>query len=108
MNKVEQFYKLRDCEDYFQFFEIEYDKALVDVKRFHILKEYGTLIKDGFIKYANDENSLMKFLNYSLLKVYGAFKSGYSPSAAQIWQTHLKAGGCGGCATTSQGGGCGC
>jgi nitrogenase-stabilizing/protective protein len=107
MGQIEQFYKLRDCEDYFRFFGIEYDKHLIEVKRFHILKEYGTLIKDAFQKYSDDEGSLMKFLNYSLLKVYGAFKSGYNPSAAEIWQTHLKKGGCGSCAS-SQGGSCGC
>ena len=38
------FYELTDAEDYFNFFELEYDKKLVNVKRFHILKEYGSLI----------------------------------------------------------------
>ena len=107
MKDIEQFYQLQDCEDYFEFFGIEYDKRVVAIKRLHILKEYGTLIQDAFKKYANDEKHLMQFLNYSLLKVYGAFKSGHNPSAADIWQTHLKAGGCASC-TPSQGGGCGC
>ncbi|MEJ2372422.1 MAG: nitrogenase-stabilizing/protective protein NifW, partial [Sulfurimonas sp.] len=51
MNTIEksldEFYELTDAEDYFDFFDLEYDAKLVNVKRFHILKEYGTLIKTG-------------------------------------------------------------
>ena len=47
MGTVEEFYKLRDTEDFFNFFGIEFDQKLINVKRFHMMKEYGSLIKKG-------------------------------------------------------------
>lgn len=104
-----EFQELTDAEDYFEFFEIEYDSSLVNVKRFHILKEYGTLIKTGFENLINDENRLLDFLKFSLLKVYGDFKNGYAPSAADVWDMFKdgKLSGCLSC-TPTQGNSCGC
>ncbi len=45
MQTVNDFYKLRDTEDFFNFFGLEFDQKLINVKRFHMMKEYGTLIK---------------------------------------------------------------
>lgn len=106
---LDEFYELTDAEDYFDFFDLEYDPSLVNVKRFHILKEYGTLIKTGFDNLKDDEDRLMDFLKFSLLKVYGDFKNGYAPSAADVWNMFEegKLSGCASC-TPVQGNSCGC
>ena len=109
MKTLEDFYHLRNAEDYFEFFEMDYDKKLVNVKRFHIMKEYGNLIKKGMAGFANNEPMLLDFLKFSLLKVYGEYKSGHAPSAADVWNMFAtgKLGGCMSC-TPTQGNSCGC
>ncbi len=32
-----------------------------------------------------DEERLLDFLKFSLIKVYADFKNGYAPSAADVW-----------------------
>ena len=106
---LDEFYELTDAEDYFIFFDLEYDANLVNVKRFHILKEYGTLIKTGMANLQNEEVRLLDFLKYSLLRVYGEFSNGYAPSAADVWDMFKdgKLSGCMSC-TPSPGNSCGC
>lgn len=113
MQTVDDFYKLRDTEDFFNFFGLEFDQKLINVKRFHMMKEYGSLIKKGLDSIA-DENKLLEFLKFSLLRVYGDYKTGHSPSAADVWNMYEtgKLDGCSSCGTsntgTTQGGSCGC
>ena len=109
MQTLENFYTLQDAEDYFEFFGVEFDKHIVEVKRFHIMKEYGTLIKKGFANFTNDEKQLMDFLKFALIKVYMDFKNGHAPSAAEVWGMieDGKAKGCLACAL-SEGGNCDC
>lgn len=109
MKTLEDFYQLRNAEDYFEFFEMDYDKRLVNVKRFHIMKEYGTLIKKGMAGFTNNEPLLLDFLKFSLLRVYADYLSGHAPSAAEVWEM-FKDGepkGCLAC-VTSKGGNCDC
>lgn len=108
MKTIDEFYRLTNTEDYFNFFNIEYDQKLINVKRFHIMKEYGNLIKKGLSSIA-EENKLMDFLKFSLLRVYMDFKNGYAPSAAQVWNMFEKGNlsGCSSC-SSSTGGNCGC
>ena len=107
--KIEEFYELTDAEDYFEFFHIEYDKQLVNVKRFHMLKEYGTLIKTGIENIKDDEARLLDFLKFSLLKVYGDYQNGHAPSAADVWNMFKdgKLSGCLSCVPAG-GGSCAC
>lgn len=113
MNTIEksldEFYELTDAEDYFDFFDLEYDASLVNIKRFHILKEYGTLIKTGMQNLGGQDERLLDFLKYSLLKVYGEFANGYAPSAADVWDMFKdgKLSGCMSC-TPQAGNSCGC
>lgn len=106
---IDKFYDLTDAEDYFDFFELEYDSHLVNVKRFHILKEYGSMIKTGFTNLKEEEERLLDFLKFSLIKVYGDFKNGYAPSAADVWGMFKdgKLSGCMSC-TPQAGNSCGC
>lgn len=109
MKTLEDFYHLRNAEDYFEFFEMDYDKRLVNVKRFHIMKEYGTLIKKGMAGFAHDEPLLLDFLKFSLLRVYADYLSGHAPSAAEVWEM-FKDGepkGCLAC-VSAKGGSCDC
>ena len=112
MGTVEEFYKLRDTEDFFNFFGIEFDQKLINVKRFHMMKEYGSLIKKG-LESISEEDKLLDFLKFSLLRVYGDYKNGHSPTAAEVWNMYEtgKLGGCSSCgtsSTSSTGGSCGC
>ncbi|HHB94800.1 MAG TPA: nitrogen fixation protein NifW [Campylobacterales bacterium] len=108
---INDFYTLKNAEDYFNFFGIEYDEHLINVKRFHIMKEYGTLIRTGIKNIEQDNEKLIDFLKFSLLRVYGDFKNGYAPSAADVWGMfeNEKLSGCASCTpTSSQGGNCAC
>ena len=110
---LDSFYELTDAEDFFEFFGIEYDEQLVNVKRFHIMKEYGSLIKTGMQNLTEDEIQLLDFLKFSLLRVYGDYKNGHAPSAADVWDMFSdgKLSGCLSCTPTdtqAQGGSCAC
>ena len=72
-------------------------------------RKYGTLIKTGITNLALQEEKLLDFLKYSLLKVYGKFTSGYAPSAADVWDMFKdgKLSGCMAC-TPQPGNSCGC
>lgn len=106
---LEDFYELTDAEEYFDFFNLSYDKSLVNTKRFHILKEYGILIKKGLINLSTQEEKLLDFLKYSLLNVYGKFANGYTPNAADVWDMFKdgKVSGCIAC-TPQAGTNCAC
>ena len=45
MKSIDEFYKLTDAEDYFDFFGVAYEKHIVEVKRFHIMKKFGELVE---------------------------------------------------------------
>ncbi len=109
MKTLEEFYRLRTAEDYFEFFGIEYDQKIVSVKRFHIMKEYGDLIKKGIANFNGDEKYLMDFFKFALIRVYMDYKQGHAPSAAEVWGMieNGQAKGCLACAL-SQGGNCDC
>lgn len=113
---LKDFYSLRDTEDYFRFFDIKFDQALINVKRFHMMKEYGTLIKKG-LESIKEESQLLEFLKFSLLRVYGDYKNGHAPSAADVWNMYKtgKLDGCSSCGISTnmtefnlKGGSCGC
>ena len=109
MQTLENFYKLKNAEDYFDFFGVAYEKHIVEVKRFHIMKEYGSLVKKGFANFTGDEKYLMDFFKFALIKVYSDYKNGHAPSAAEVWGMieEGKVKGCLACAS-SQGGNCAC
>lgn len=107
--EIKDFYKLEDTEDYFNFFELEFDQTLINVKRFHIMKEYGSLIKKG-INSISLEYKLLKFLKFSLLRVYGDYKNGHCPSAADVWKLYEggRLDGCSSCGTSKKESSCAC
>jgi len=100
MNRYDEFKSLSDTEDYLDFFDIEYNERLVYVKRFHIMKKYGEMIAKGEEK-LQDEEKLLDFYKFALLSVYKNFENGYSPSAADIWNTYDNPSACSTCSTSS-------
>ncbi|MDR0579086.1 MAG: nitrogenase-stabilizing/protective protein NifW [Campylobacteraceae bacterium] len=104
MKTLREFYELKYAEDYFNFFEINFDTHILNVKRFHIMREYGTLIKKGLAHFKSDEERLLDFLKFTLIRVYADYKNGRSPSAAEVWGMYDK--GCFSCA--QKGGECAC
>ena len=60
MQTLENFYKLKNAEDYFDFFGVAYEKHIVEVKRFHIMKEYGSLVKKVFANFTGDEKLCLR------------------------------------------------
>ncbi len=108
MATIEQFYALKYAEDYFKFFGIDYDQVLVSNKRLHILREYSKLVRTGLENLKDQEERLLDFLKFALLRVYGDFKGGYAPRAAEVWDM-FKDGKPKGCLACSlQGGNCDC
>lgn len=101
MSRLEEFDKLSDTEEFFDFFDIEYDERLVYVKRFHIMKKYGEMLeKAAQAKFESDEK-LLDYYKFALISVYKNFENGYSPSAAEIWDTFDKPSACGTCSTST-------
>lgn len=100
MSRYEEFKSLSDAEEYFDFFDLEYNERLVYVKRFHIMKKYGEMIAKGAEK-ITDEEKLLSFYEFALLSVYKNFENGYSPSAADIWNTYDNPSACSTCSTSS-------
>ncbi|MDY6901277.1 MAG: nitrogenase-stabilizing/protective protein NifW [Cyanobacteriota bacterium] len=60
---LEEFKKLVNTEDYFQFFGLEYDQKVVHVNRLHILQKFSEYIKeiDNSKVQLNDEERLGKY-----------------------------------------------
>jgi nitrogenase-stabilizing/protective protein len=62
---LDNFKKLTDAEEYFEFFELPYDRNLVNVNRLHILKQYSNL---------SQEEKLSQYRD-ALLRAYEVFLS---------------------------------
>ncbi len=73
---LEQFKKITDAEQYFQFFELEYDQHFVNVNRLHILKKFSLLIEaiDETFTELDEQEKLSKY-GEALAEAYELFKS---------------------------------
>lgn len=101
MNKLEEFNTLTDTEEYFDFFDLDYDERLLYVKRFHILKKYGEMIAKAQEENLMSDEKKLEFYKFALITVYKNFENGYSPSAAEIWDTFDKPSACSTCSTST-------
>jgi nitrogenase-stabilizing/protective protein len=97
--KLEDFYKITDADEYFEFFDIDYDQRLIDSKRFHLMRKFGELIEKTKTLSEEDEERLLGFYRFALLRVYKDFETGYNPSAADVWGMFDKPSPCFTCAT---------
>lgn len=90
--KLKEFYKLKELEEYLEFFGIEYDERLVNTKRLHILKSFAEMVKK--INGIEDEEKLLELYKFALLAAYKNFEAGFSPSAADVWNMFERKSGC--------------
>lgn len=101
MRTLAEFKKMTDAEDFFDFFDIEYDERLVQVKRFHIMKKFGELVEKAQGHDFGSDEKLLEYYKFALITVYKNFENGYSPSAADVWNMFDKPSACGTCSTSS-------
>lgn len=101
MSALAEFETLTDTEEFFDFFDLEYDERLVYVKRFHIMKKYGEMVEKAKEKDFGSDQKLLDFYKFALITVYKNFENGYSPSAAEIWDTFDKPSACSTCSTST-------
>ena len=102
MGALAEFETLTDTEEFFDFFDLEYDERLVYVKRFHIMKKYGEMVEKAKEKDFGSEQKLLDYYKFALITVYKNFENGYSPSAAEIWDTFDKPSACSTCSTSTE------
>ncbi len=101
MSALAEFETLTDTEEFFDFFDLDYDERLVYVKRFHIMKKYGEMVEKAKEKDFGSDQKLLDFYKFALITVYKNFENGYSPSAAEIWDTFDKPSACSTCSTST-------
>ncbi|MGF1485693.1 MAG: nitrogenase-stabilizing/protective protein NifW [Prochloraceae cyanobacterium] len=70
------FEKIVNAEDYFQFFELEYDRRFVNVNRLHILKQFSLSIEEIESSFPdlNEGEKLNKYRE-ALAAAYQVFES---------------------------------
>lgn len=100
METLAEFQKITDAEDFFDFFNIDYDERLVQVKRFHIMKKFGELVEKAKGHDMGSDQKLLEYYKFALISVYKNFENGYSPSAADVWAMFDKPSACGTCSTS--------
>lgn len=93
---------LVNAEDFFEYFGIEYDERLVNTKRLHILREFGILRAKIDAQSIENELKREEFYKVALLSIYGAYKNGHAPNAAEVWGMFERTGGCLSCSTVGQ------
>lgn len=100
MGTLEEFEKITDTEDFFDFFDLEYDERLIRVKRFHIMKKFGEMAEKAKGHDLGSDEKLLEYYKFALITVYKNFENGYSPSAADVWEMFDKPSACGTCSTS--------
>lgn len=69
---LEQFHRLRDAEQYFEFFDLPYEPKVVSVNRLHILRKFSTLMEEVEAK-TIDEGETLEGLRSALSQAYSTF-----------------------------------
>lgn len=73
---LDDFNKITDAEDYFEFFQLPYDRNFVNVNRLHILKKFSQFIDEINASSADlsEEEKLNKYRD-ALIQAYEVFLS---------------------------------
>lgn len=82
MQTTRDFERITSAEGFFEFFDLEYDEAILKTKRYAILKLFSDLVAHPP---QLDEQKILEYYRFMLLQVYGKFALGYNPSAADVW-----------------------
>ncbi len=101
MGTLDEFQKITDTEEFFEFFDLAYDERLVNSKRFHIMKKFGEMAEKAKGHDMGSDEKLLEYYKFALISVYKNFENGYSPSAADVWEMFDKPSACGTCSTST-------
>ncbi len=101
MGTLNEFQKITDTEEFFEFFDLAYDERLVNSKRFHIMKKFGEMADKANGHDMGCDDKLLEYYKFALISVYKNFENGYSPSAADVWAMFDKPSACGTCSTST-------
>lgn len=101
MNRLAEFHQLSSANDFFDFFNIEYDKELLASKRLHILKFFGQMVAKIEENRDTTDEKILDFYKFALIAVYKNYENGFSPSAADVWNMFENPSACMTCATMS-------
>ncbi|MDX2213948.1 MAG: nitrogenase-stabilizing/protective protein NifW [Oculatellaceae cyanobacterium bins.114] len=73
-NTLTEFSQLTDAEQYFEFFDLSYDRTLVNVNRLHILKHFSNAIKQIDATSSNvSESDRLNLYRTALVQAYELF-----------------------------------
>ncbi len=100
MTRLEEFYKLSNANDFFDFFDIAYDRDLLAAKRLHILKFFGAMV-EKVEKSGQSDEKILEFYKFALMAIYKNYENGFSPSAADVWNIYENPSACLSCSTMS-------
>lgn len=73
---LDDFNKITDAEEYFEFFQLPYDRNFVNVNRLHILKKFSQFIDEINTNYPalGEDEKLQKYRD-ALIQAYEVFLS---------------------------------
>ena len=64
------------------------------------MKKFGQKLQKASNETFKDDQQKLAFYKYALISVYKNFENGYSPSAAEVWDTFGKPSACSTCSTS--------
>lgn len=71
LKTLSQFNRLKDAEEYFEFFELPYDPQTLNVNRLHILRKFSQLVQNQ--EKAQDEAQTLAAYRQALITAYDLF-----------------------------------
>ncbi|MCX8075636.1 MAG: nitrogenase-stabilizing/protective protein NifW [Aquificaceae bacterium] len=86
MSVLEDIQKLKDAEDFFEYFRLEYDERVVKPYRLHILKKFSLYMKRALSENLKEEN-LYQILRECLKRAYEDFLSS-TPFDQRLFKVH--------------------
>ncbi|MFN3813655.1 MAG: nitrogenase-stabilizing/protective protein NifW [Aquificaceae bacterium] len=91
MSVLDDLRNLRNAEDFFMYFRIEYDEGIVKPYRLHILKMFS-LYMEEVLKKAEDaeDESLYNKLRECLIRAYQDFLTS-DPTSRRLFKVHKEA-----------------
>jgi nitrogenase-stabilizing/protective protein len=91
MSVLEDLQKLKDAEDFLNYFKIEYDDKVVKPYRLHILKKFSLYVKEVIENHEHlDDEKLYDLLREGLMKAYETFLHS-DPIKERLFSVHKNA-----------------
>ncbi len=88
MGILEELQRLKDAEDFFDYFGIDYDERVVKPYRLHILKKFSLYVKEIFESQKElDDEKLRIMLKEGLKKAYETFLTS-NPIKERLFKVH--------------------